>query len=260
MLDTCVTEEIVVLGIGVSSPGPIDINSGIILTPPAAGSLVERSHCHQAQGTLRYPRFSQSGYSCISPCGKNYGKGKKYKSFIQIDVINEGVGCGIIINDQLYRGVGGFGGEFGHISINVEGIQCWCGNIGCIECYAAISAILNKLQGTYPEIQSWMDLVLRSKDDEILAKVIKGEAHYLGAGILSVMNLLELEAVILSGEVVFEPYMLIDELRQYINSRSITRSIKSIDVLISNTDYTLSFTSSATIVSEKFFSGELTDF
>lgn len=260
MLDTYVSEEIVVLGIGVSSPGPVDINSGIILNPPPLEIWWNVPIVTKLNERFNIPVFLDRDTAASALVEKNYGKGKKYKNFIQIDVIKEGVGCGIIINDQLYRGVSGFGGEFGHISINVQGIQCRCGNIGCIECYASISAILNTLRGIFPEIQSWKDLVLRSKDDETLANVIKEEAHYLGAGILSVMNLLELEAVILSGEVVFEPYMLLDELRQYINSRSITRTIKSIDVLISNTDYTLSFTSSATIVSEKFFSGELMEF
>src|SRR5262245_44831397 len=47
--------------------------------------------------------------------------------------LGAGIGAGLIINGQIYRGAAGFAGEFGHMTIDPEGIECACGNIGCLE-------------------------------------------------------------------------------------------------------------------------------
>jgi len=259
MILTNVTDQIV-LGIGISSPGPVDIYSGTILNPPKLEMWQGFPIVEKLKEKFDLEVFLDRDAVASTLVEKNYGKGRKYKNFILIDVINNGIGCGIVINDALYRGVNGFGGEFGHISIDFNGKQCRCGNIGCIECYASVEAIIENIDKKYSEIKNWENIVVRSKNDDTFVQIIKQEAHYLGAGVINVMNLLEFEAVILSGEVVFEPYLLINELRQYVNQKSITRSIKTIDVLVSEQDYNLNFVSSATIISEKFFSGELMEF
>ena len=259
LLSEYVTDQ-KILGVGVSSPGPVDIFSGTILNPPSIELWRNVPIVDELQKYIDLKIYLEKDAVSSALIEKNYGYGRQYKNFMHIDVVSHGVGCGIVIGDSLYRGVEGLGGEFGHITINVMGKQCHCGNIGCIECYASIDNVLDSLKDDYPEINSWEEIVVRSKNDERLVQVIKDEAHYLGAGIVSVVNLLELEAVVLSGEIVFDSYFLIDELRKYVNGRSINRDKKTVDIFISDKDHNKSFLSSATVVSEKFFSGELMDF
>ena len=254
------TGDHVILGIGISSPGPVDIYDGVILNPPKLEMWQGVHIVEKIKQEISLPTFLDRDAVAVTLVEKNYGKGLKYKNFIQIDITNNGIGCGIVINNRIYRGVDGFGGEFGHMSIDHNGKHCRCGNVGCIESLASIEAVIESLEGEYPEINSWQDIVIRSKEDEAFVQIIRQEAHYLGLGIVNVMNLFELEAVILSGEVVFEPYLLITELRQFINQRSITRSKKTIDVLMSDQNYNLLSFPSATTVLEKFFSGELMEF
>src|SRR5690606_1693363 len=77
---------------------------------------------------------------------KNYGRGSDFDSFMLV-VVDEGIGSGIIINNKLYQGVGGFGSEFGHTSICFNGKMCSCGNTGCLEAYASIPNILDEIFG-----------------------------------------------------------------------------------------------------------------
>lgn len=246
------------LGIGVSSPGPVDIHRGVILNPPTLELWQGFSIVEKLEHEFNLPVFLDRDAVASALMEKNYGKGRKYKSYIQIDITNNGIGCGIVIDNKIYRGVDGLGGEFGHMSIDYEGRPCRCGSVGCLEAYASIEAVLDELDDS--DVESWKDIVVRSKDNEAFVQIIRNEAHLLGIGIVNVMNLFELEAVILSGEVVFEPYLLITELRQFINKRSITRTMKSIDVLVSEQDYNLHAVSSAAVVLEKLFSGELINF
>ncbi|MDC7228417.1 MAG: ROK family transcriptional regulator [Spirochaetales bacterium] len=249
-----------ILGLGISSPGPVDIYSGVILNPPKLEMWRGVHIVEKLKQEFDFPIFLDRDAVGAALMEKIYGKGRKYRNFIQIEITNNGIGCGIVINNKIYRGVDGLGGEFGHMSIDFNGKKCRCGNVGCIEGLASIEAVMKNLEETGLKADNWPDVVIKSKDDEVFVEVIRQEARYLGLGIVNVMNLFELEAVILSGEVVFEPYLLITELRQFINQRSITRDMKTIDVLVSEKDYNLHSVPSATTVLEKFFSGKLMEF
>ena len=71
---------------------------------------------------------------------KLYGNGRNISDFVYIGVTN-GIGSGIISNDNLFAGEMGFSGEIGHTTINYEGPKCACGNTGCLELYASIPEI-----------------------------------------------------------------------------------------------------------------------
>jgi predicted NBD/HSP70 family sugar kinase len=188
---------------------------------------------------------------------KNYGRGKDYKNFFYVEVVSDGVGGVIVLNHEVYRGNNGFAGEFGHISIETDGRLCTCGNKGCLECYASFNAILDTIRNDYPEIKTWKDIVNGAETDVRLAQAVRDEAKFLGTGLVSVINLLDLDAIIVGGLVVSESRRLLDELEQYINSNMLTRNSKHVPVYFSSHDNYYSFVSSASIVSERFFSGGL---
>ena len=190
---------------------------------------------------------------------KNYGCGKDYKNFFYIEVVSDGVGSVIIMNHEVYRGNNGFAGEFGHLSIELDGRPCICGNKGCLERYASFNAILDVVREDYPNLQTWQDIIDGAQTDPRLSELVRSEARYLGIGIVSVMNLLDLDAVVIGGDVVTTSRMLLDEISQYVNSTMLTRNSKQIPILFASQDHYYSFLSSASLVSERFFSGGLSD-
>ena len=218
-----------ILGLGVSAPGPLDVYKGIILNPPNFDLWKEVNIVDILKEEFSFEIYLENNSVALALAEKIFGVGKMFRSSILL-VVDTGVGAGIIINDELYRGVGGFGSEVGHTSINIDGKVCSCGNRGCLEVYASIPAILTEARKIDRNITSWNHIVDRALNGDKLAKeLIDKEARYLSAGIVNSMNILELEAVVLTGYVLYKPELLLERIRYYVHRTSITRDKSGCD-------------------------------
>lgn len=250
--DSSIAEE-KILGIGVSCPGPLDILNGIILNPPNFNLWHGINIAHLLNEKLHLKVFLENNSIALALAEKNFGRGTKYSNFFLM-VVGTGIGAGIIINNKPYRGARGFGGEIGHTSIDINGKVCNCGNIGCVEIYASIPAIMKEARLTDSNLKEWEDVVDRAEAGvEICRKIINNEARYLSSGIVNAMNILDLDAVILTGKIRYKPKMLINKIKEYVDSFSITRDIQKIDVLTSSIEKDIESISSAGIVIDHFF-------
>ena len=79
-----------------------------------------------------------------------FGVGKKYDSFIMV-TLGTGVGGGIIINNEIYRGEFGAAGEIGHVTIDHKGPKCNCGSFGCIEAYVGNHYLISRIKKEMPD-------------------------------------------------------------------------------------------------------------
>lgn len=159
--------------------------------------------------------------------GENrYGCGKTMKHFILL-TLGTGIGGGIIINNQIYKGHTGMAGHLGHFPVSPEGIACGCGNVGCVECEFSVRAFgprieaLNASRAGGAKVKDVKDLFERAKrgESEPLA-ILKRGVFYLGRTISGYANALDPEKCILSGGIAdagdFLMQMLCDELRPYL--------------------------------------------
>lgn len=126
--------------------------------------------------------------------------------------VSEGIGTGIIANDQLVTGVSGMAGEFGHISINENGDLCSCGNRGCWEVYASNSATVDYYSRTNGKHQNgkkdesdkptFEDILrLYELGDPKAVESIERMAHYLGLGIAMLITSFSPGLIVCVGEV-----------------------------------------------------------
>lgn len=245
-----------ILGIGVSSPGPLDIYAGTILNPPNFRMWHNVNIVEELERELKFKVSLENISSARALAEKDYGKGVEFNSFMLM-VVDEGIGAGIIINNKLYHGVGGYGSEVGHTSININGRHCSCGNRGCLETYASVPNILKEVNKDDKNVSSWNEIVDRAESgDKLYLKIIEKEAHYLAAGIVNTMNLLELESVILTGDINYKPKFLMDRIRENVRSISITRNIHNIQIFNSSINDNSEIISSVSKVIENFFSLE----
>lgn len=242
-----------IIGIGISTPGPVDIINGKILNPPNFEIWQNVEIVDLFKEYLDFNIFLDNRSIALTIREKNYGLGLELKSFLQVLVNRAGIGAGLVMNDKIYRGMMGQGSELGHTSIDMNGIQCQCGNIGCLECYASITAVLERVQQEYPEVTSWEEIVDRAANEAFFMNVIKDEGMYLSTAIANCMNLLELEAVVLSGDIIYSPELLIEEIKMHLQQKSITSTVKEVKVLASKREEDIYIISAATIVIEKFF-------
>ena len=178
-----VTDQII-LGIGISSPGPVDIYTGRILNPPNLPKWRNVPIIPQLQQYFDYTIILEKDSVSSALSSKNYGRGKDYKNFFYVEVVSDGVGGVIVLNHEVYRGNNGFAGEFGHISIETDGRLCTCGNKGCLECYASFNAILDTIRNDYPAIKAWKDIIDGAETDARLAQAVRDEAKFLGTGLV----------------------------------------------------------------------------
>ncbi len=121
-------------------------------------------------------------------------------SLVYID-INVGIGSGIILEDRIFTGAFGNAGEFGHVSVDLNGRPCKCGNRGCLEVEANIPEIL-RIAG----VESLSEIDMNEPE---MRKKLYGVCQYLAGGINNIINMINPEAVVLGGEIatLSEPFL-----------------------------------------------------
>ena len=244
------------IGLGISSPGPVDLNAGIILNPPNF-NVWHQAGIVEALKRLKLPVYLENNASALALAEKNYGSGEGFESFIEL-VVDTGIGAGIILKEALYRGVGGYGSEVGHTSVNMFGQRCSCGNRGCLELYASIPAILDYFSRQGGKEASWQGLVDQAMEGNPLGiDTIGTESAFLAQGIVNTMNILELEAVIVAGNITYRPELLLSGIRERVEEASITRSNRKPQILASSLGADGDIVSAAAVVIERFFRGDI---
>ncbi len=130
-------------------------------------------------------------------------------------MIGQGIGGAIILDGKLWTGASGFAGEVGHITIDTEGIPCVCGNTGCLETVASAPSIVRSAkERLHRDSTSSLSRLVLNKDftaedvahqanegDDFSLMMIERTGKYIGTGVASVINLLNLERIILGGGV-----------------------------------------------------------
>ena len=146
-----------------------------------------------------------------------------------------GVGGGVVLGGRLFRGSHGFGGEFGHVSVDPDGRRCACGSRGCVETLvgqesiaraAGVSPIAGRSRGLTDE------LVRRAEEGSPeVVRALSDAGRWLGIALASTFNVLDLQAVVLGG--CFGPLApwLVDEVRQTLEQRSLAARSGSFPVL-----------------------------
>jgi glucokinase len=204
-----------IAGIGVGSPGPIDIETGVILFSanlnvrnfPLGPGLAE------AFGTRVIVRndVRVGGYGEF-----RLGAGKGYKDILAA-FVGTGIGGCLVCDGKVVEGSTGNAGEVGHITIKAGGPKCGCGRRGCMEAYSSRSAIAGRIakavrKGHSTVLAGKVDKKsgrLKSGDlaeavaaqDHVAMKEVHRAAHYLGIGLGSLVNVFGPEIVIIGGGV-----------------------------------------------------------
>lgn len=232
-----------VLGIGVSSPGPVDTERGRILNPPR----FERWHgievCRLLSEALGIPTYLEHDACALALHQLEMGESRNFLLLL----VNSGVGAGIVSRGKLLGGARHFTGELGHTTIRFDGRLCECGNRGCLEAYAAIPRLLD---GSH--YASWQDLVDRVDREPEARKLLDQEAMYLSAGIINLLNLIRVDTVYLAGDVCCGFDKLAQRLQREIGTRALGRSTDRIRVLPADQHPEVGILSAADVVFSQF--------
>jgi len=197
-----------IIGLGIGMTGLIDAENGRCIDSQLLNwqNLEISSPLEERLGI---PVFLDNDVNCLAIYEKLFGQGQSYNHFLVV-AIGGGVGLGIIINGDLYRGAFGGEGEFGHTTVSAEGRLCVCGNQGCLEAYISDRGIVKNyleymhsttysLQGEIQEATAF-EVVERARNgDGAAIAAIQRAGILLGVSLANLVNIFNPECIVLSG-------------------------------------------------------------
>ena len=208
-----------VLGVGVGSPGPINLRTGVLGTLPNLpgwGDFPLRDAVAKATGL---PTILESDANAAAIAEWKLGAGQEsgLNSMAMI-TLGTGVGSGLILAGQVWHGMFGMGGEVGHATVEPGGLLCSCGTRGCLEMYASASGLLRlatAIAASAETTRALQQLMARpegatpqciaelaqQKNDPAAKLAFERLGYYLGIGIANLINTLDLPMIVVGGGV-----------------------------------------------------------
>lgn len=226
-----------IVGIGVGVPGIVNKDKKILLAPNLNWRNVDLKS--ELQKKYKIPVTIENEANAGAYGEKNFGAGKEFDNVIYVSV-GIGIGVGLILNDKLYRGNNGFSGEFGHMTIEVNGSKCSCGNEGCWELYASEKSLLQNAERLRLKQHQNKDLSLETiielanTGDAEAIQLFQQIGKYLGVGINNIINIFNPEQVIIGNRLAEAEQWLKEPLINWIQNQSLWFSQKDLNINFSN--------------------------
>ena len=215
-------------GIGVSATGQVNSNSGVIVG--VGGNI--KNWCgteikKELEDIYKIKTTVVNDANSMIIGEKWVGKAKGYNNVIGI-TIGTGVGGGIIVDSKILLGHIGIAGEIGHFSIDTKGKKCTCGNIGCYEQYASMTALIKEVIQKYDTIDN---LSVKKEDingkyifEELerensqIKEIVESWIENIGKGLVSLTHIFNPEIILIGGAVSKQENLFIEPLRKYVLS------------------------------------------
>ncbi len=196
--------------IGLAVAGIVDGSSGTVLRSPNIRNLSGLDLKDTVRNRYGLPVIVENDANAAAYGEKIAGAGASFSSFVML-TLGTGIGGGLVVNSRLLP----VAAEIGHMTINVTGPQCGCGNFGCLESYASATAIIgtaiasiekgavsilrDSFQGNFYKISAEDIYKAALEGDPLARSVLREAGKALGVGIANMINIMSPEAVILTG-------------------------------------------------------------
>jgi ROK family protein (putative glucokinase) len=220
--------------VGIGSPGVLDREKGVIIYNCNLGfrNVPVRK---LIQKHFNLPVYVENDANCAAIAESQAGAAKGYPHAIVI-TIGTGIGGGVIINNRLYTGFNGAGGELGHVVIRMNGEACNCGRKGCWEAYSSATALIRQtaraaaanpqslinrlVDGDHSKITAKTPFDAARMGDETAKRVVDEYIEMLAEGLANMINIFQPNIVVLGGGVSKEGENLLVPLREKVEGRT----------------------------------------
>lgn len=227
------------VGIGVGTPGLVNSPEGVVIRAvnldwenlPLASLL---------QGRYGLPVFVLNDSQAAAMGEYTYGQGHLAESNLIVINARHGLGAGIIINGRLFQGDGGGAGEIGHVVVQEGGSLCRCGNYGCLETVASVQGLLQRAKGLAllsddpGQEELSLDALYQafSAGDPQIERIVLESAHYMGMAISSLVGVLNIQKILISGDMTRFGERWLQAVRESISQHSFSRLVKETQVAV----------------------------
>lgn len=217
------------LGLGWTVPAPlVDDISGEFITyyMPAWRGVLPALKLQPYFAGL--PIFMENDANAAAVAEKWWGSGRGTNNLVYIK-LGTGIGSGLVIDGEVYRGFSGIAGELGHTTIEASGRLCRCGNHGCMESYIGLPGIMLDARAGLVNDPKWADnldqlnvrqVIQEAKDgNPVCRQVIVNAGRYLGIGIANLLNIFNPGLIILGGDLVAAGEILLHATQESVRER-----------------------------------------
>jgi glucokinase len=227
-----------IAGVGIGSPGPLNIKKGLIYEAPNLPGWVNLPLAAEIQKRAGYPTVIENDANAASLAEAIAGAGKGMPCMLML-TLGTGIGGGIVINGRVWHGADDIAAELGHISICYAGRRCNCGSIGCVEAYASATGVVKRtVEALKAGATSSLakggknDLAKASKEDKcghifqvakqgdpLARKIVAETIVCLATAMASLINTFNPDMIVLYGGMTKAGSQLFDPLRKEVAKR-----------------------------------------
>ena len=223
-----------VLGIGVAMHGVVDFETGTSLVAPIL-PLKNIPIKEELERALNFEVKVENDARAMALGESWFGQHGQISSMVAVN-IGSGVGAGVVVDGKLYHGATDLAGEVGHMTIDMNGEVCECGNRGCLEAYASAPSIVKRANRKMPnkEIMSSEEIYqLAVNGDQDCIDILEETGKILGIGLTNLIHIINPELIILGGGVSNAEKFILPAIQKTIEEKGLTPRAKDTEVLIS---------------------------
>ena len=221
-------------------PGTVDNKNATVVQAPNLSSLTNYSLKTVLEDRLGWPVLLENDANAAAVGEMWLGAARGCQDVVSV-TLGTGVGGGVILNGELWRGAHGSAGEIGHTTVDpFSGLKCKCGNIGCLELFASATAIVRM---TREQLAQFPSSVLNREGltaervydagrdgDELALSVFKKFGTYLGIGLANLINIIDPEIIVIAGGVVNGWTLFASHMQQEVNERAVRATAQQVKI------------------------------
>lgn len=232
--------------VGIAIPGLVNRQSDRVIVSYVPSTVRENLHAEATEATgLRVELENDANAAAYGEYKVGAGRGSRDMFYI---TIGEGIGGAIIIDGKLWTGASGFAGEVGHITIDTDGAECLCGNTGCLETVASGPNIVRRAnERLNRDSTSSLSKLAMNKDftaddmareategDDFALMMIERTGKFIGTGVASIINLLNIERVVLGGGVMQAGDLILNPIIQEAKRRAFQPCFEATQIVVAS--------------------------
>ena len=232
-------------GIGIAAAGIIDSANGKVIFSPNLPGWHEVPLREAIEQRFGIPAYLGNDANLAALGEWHFGVGEKMTNLIYVTV-STGIGGGIIADGKLYTGACGAAGEIGHMTIDVNGPRCRCGNIGCWETLAsgtalareavkritegARTSIIELVGGDVSKIDANIVGLTAKQGDELAQELVSRLGYYFGVGLANLVNIFNPELILVGGGVAKMGDLLLQPAIKVVKERAFSTSANAVEI------------------------------
>ena len=256
------------VGAGVGVPGPVSFREGTAVSPPIMPGWNHFPVRETFSAELGCPVLVDNDVNIMALGEKHAGLARSVDDFLFVK-IGTGVGCGIVVGGQVYRGVSGCAGDIGHIRVEDSGPICTCGNTGCLEAFVGGTALARDAvaaarsgQSDYLARQLERAGTLTAVDladaaaagDPVAVGMVRDGGRRVGQVLAGLVSFFNPGLVVIGGGIAGIGHALLAEIRGVVYRRSLPLATGNMPIVLSELGIEAGVVGAAQLVSDHVFS------